>query len=76
MIGILKHKISQSNECKNGKHVYVPSMWEKNSANTREICTAWTCQHCLIHLEKSEVEVMRDYHNGLIKDKHVTKAGE
>jgi len=61
MIGNLKKKLSQSNNCGKGLHTFIPAVWKKSA--DKDVCELFVCQHCMMPFNKIEREVMCKFHN-------------
>lgn len=50
-----KKKVTQSTDCKNGKHTFIVTRWQVKGGFEKAV--AMRCQHCLVPLDMDEIEM-------------------
>lgn len=59
-------KVRATKTCNDGKHTFMPAVWKVTP--TARTCTLFVCQHCLMSVDKTEVEcAIKNHHEKIEK---------
>lgn len=62
-----KDKVKVNRKCSENEHTFIPAAWKTSPSSYT--CTLFVCQHCLMSVDKADVEVMTMENKGRLQKK-------